>query len=203
VTGRVVLATRNPGKVVEIRRILAERPDLDIDLVGLDEFPDLPDVEETGATFVDNALLKAREVASATGLPAIGDDSGICVDALDGAPGVHSARWAGEPADDARNLALLLHKVSGVPAEERGAHFVCVAAVVTPAGDERVVEGRVDGTITEVPRGDGGFGYDPVFVPLGETRTTAEMPPEEKDAISHRGRAFRALAPVLADLLSD
>jgi len=203
VTRRVVLATRNPGKVVEIRRMFAEVPELDIDLVGMDAFPDVPDVDETGSTFVENALLKARVVASATGLPAIGDDSGICVDALDGGPGVRSARWGGEPPDDARNLARLLHQVDGVPAEARGAQFVCVAAVVTPAGEERVVEGRVEGSITDAPRGTGGFGYDPVFVPVGETRTTAEMPPAEKDAISHRGRAFRALVPVLTELLGD
>jgi XTP/dITP diphosphohydrolase len=203
VTPRVVLATRNPGKVVEIRRIFAEVRGLDIDLIGLDSLPDVPDVDETGSTFADNALLKARAAASATGLPAIGDDSGICVDALDGAPGVHSARWGGEPPDDARNLALLLQQVDGMPEEARGAQFVCVAAVVTPAGEERVVEGQVAGTIIEAPRGTGGFGYDPIFVPLGETRTTAEMSPTEKDAISHRGRAFRALAPVLADLLSN
>jgi XTP/dITP diphosphohydrolase len=201
VSPRVVLATRNPGKVVEIRRIFAEVPELDIELIGLDVLTDIPDVDETGATFAENALLKARAAAVATGLPAIGDDSGICVDALDGGPGVRSARWGGEPPDDARNLALLLQQIDGLPAERRGAQFVCVAAVVTPAGAERVVEGRVEGSIIDTPRGTGGFGYDPVFIPLGETRTTAEMPPAEKDAISHRGRAFRALVPALADLL--
>lgn len=200
---RVVLATRNPGKVVEIRRVLADVPGLDIDLVGLEEFPDLDDVDETGETFVDNALLKAREVSAATGLPAIGDDSGICVDALDGGPGVRSARWGGEPPDDARNRALLLERLADVPDPARGAQFVCVAAAVTPSGQERVAEGVVEGTITHAPRGTGGFGYDPLFLPVGETRTTAEMPPADKDAISHRGRAFRALAPLLADVLSD
>jgi XTP/dITP diphosphohydrolase len=203
VTRRVILATRNPGKIVELRRILADVPGLDIELVGLDEFPDVPDVKETGETFVDNALLKGRAVAAATGLVAVADDSGLCVDALDGAPGVRSARFAGQPPDDARNLALLLEQLADVPDPERGARFVAVAAAVTPAGEERVVEGAVEGTIVRAPRGTGGFGYDPVFLPIGETRTTAEMPAAEKDAISHRGRAFRALAPLLADLLRD
>ena len=196
---RVVLATRNAGKVAELRRILL---DVDgVDLVGLDAFPDAPEVEETGATFAENALLKARAIAAHTGLPAVADDSGLCVDALGGDPGVRSARWAGEPSDDAANLALVLRQVAG--AADRRAHFACAAAVVVPGVGERVAEGRVDGTLVEAPRGTGGFGYDPVFVPDGEDRTTAEMPPAEKDAISHRGRAFRALAPVLRELLGD
>ena len=195
---RVVLATRNSGKITELRRILAP---YDIDLVGLDEFPDAPEVEETGATFADNALLKARAIAAATGLPAVADDSGLVVDALDGSPGILSARWAGQHGDDAANLALVLEQTAGVPDGERGAAFVCAAAVVLPGDGERVVEGRVDGALVREPRGSGGFGYDPIFVPFGETRTTAEMPAAEKDAISHRGQAFRALAPVLAGLL--
>lgn len=202
-SARVVFASRNPGKVVEVRRILAEAPGLDIELVGLDEFLEVPDIEEPYDTFVDNALVKARTVASLTGLVAIGDDSGICVDALDGAPGVRSARWGGEPPDDARNLALLLEKLADVPDAERGARFVCVAAVVTPAGLQRVAEGVVEGVITRAPRGSGGFGYDPVFQPVGESRTTAEMPPAEKDSISHRGLAFRRVTPLLAELLAD
>jgi XTP/dITP diphosphohydrolase len=193
---RVVLATGNKHKVDEVRRIL--EPRLDIDIVTVHELA----VEETGDTLTENALIKARAYAAATGLPAIADDSGLCVDALDGAPGVLSARWAGLHGDDAANLELVLAQVADVPDERRGASFVCVAALVTTDGVERTVEGRVDGTLTREPRGAGGFGYDPIFVPLGETRTTAQLAPADKDAISHRGRAFRALAPVLADLLN-
>jgi XTP/dITP diphosphohydrolase len=191
---RVVLATRNAGKVVELRRILAG-----VDLVGLPD--DAPEVEETGATFVENALLKARAAAAFTGLPAVADDSGLCVDLLGGAPGIRSARWAGEPSDDARNLALVLEQLSDAGEGMRGAHFACAAAAVVPRAGERVAEGRVDGTLLTSPRGTNGFGYDPIFVPLGQTRTTAEMASEEKDAISHRGAAFRALAPSLDALL--
>ncbi|HVE99455.1 MAG TPA: RdgB/HAM1 family non-canonical purine NTP pyrophosphatase [Mycobacteriales bacterium] len=201
---RVVLATRNPGKVVELRRILAEEPALagvDVELVGLEEFPDAPDVEETGTTFAENALLKARAIAEHTGLAAVADDSGLCVDALDGDPGVRSARWAGEPSDDVANLDLVLRQVAEVPDDRRTAHFTCAAAAVLPDGAEQVVEASMRGSLVRAPRGTGGFGYDPVFVPTGESRTTAEMPPAEKDAISHRGQAFRALAPVLAELL--
>jgi XTP/dITP diphosphohydrolase len=197
-TARVVLATRNAGKVAELRRILAG---LDVELVGVTDLPGVPEVEETGATFAENALLKARAVAAATGLPAVADDSGLCVDALGGDPGVRSARWAGEPSDDARNLALVLAQVADVDDAHRTAHFACAAAVVVPGVGEDVVEGRVHGRLVREPRGTNGFGYDPVFVPEGETRTTAELPSEEKDAISHRGQAFRALVPVLADLL--
>jgi XTP/dITP diphosphohydrolase len=198
VTARVVLATRNAGKVAELRRILAP---FDIDLVGLDAFPDVGDVEETGATFVDNALLKARAVAGATGLPAIADDSGLAVDALEGAPGVRSARYAGVHGDDAANLDKVLADVADVGDESRGARFVCAAVAVVPGIGERVVEADVTGSLLREPRGSNGFGYDPIFVPDGETRTTAEMSAEEKDAISHRGKAFRALVPLLAELL--
>ena len=193
-TARVVLATGNKHKVTEVRRIL--QPLLDIDIVGGPEL----DVEETGDTFEQNALIKARAYAHATGLPAVADDSGLCVDALGGAPGVRSARWAGEHGDDEANLRLVLTQVADVPDDERGAAFVCVAALVTPDGVERTVEGRMEGTLTREPRGSGAFGYDPIFVPTGETRTSAELSAEEKDAISHRGRAFRALAPLLAEL---
>lgn len=196
---RVVLATRNEGKVAELRRILAEVAD--VELVGLDAYPDMPEVEETGETFAANALLKARAVAAHTGLAAVADDSGLCVDFLGGAPGVRSARWAGEPSDDARNLALVLEQLADAGEGLRGAHFFCAAAAVVPRGGERVAEGRVDGTLLTSPRGTNGFGYDPIFVPLGEIRTTAEMASDEKDAISHRGKAFRALAPSLAALL--
>ncbi|MFL6239417.1 MAG: RdgB/HAM1 family non-canonical purine NTP pyrophosphatase [Actinomycetes bacterium] len=191
----VVLASRNAHKVEELRRILA--PLLAIELAGYDG----PDVAETGATFAENAFIKARAAAAATGLPAVADDSGLAVDALHGMPGVLSARWAGRHGDDQSNLALVLAQIEDLPDQRRGAAFVCAAVAVVPDKGECVVEGRVDGTLTRAPRGTGGFGYDPIFVPNGATRTTAELPPEEKDAISHRGRAFRALAPLLADLL--
>lgn len=197
---RVVLATRNAHKLVEMRRILDEAG-LQIELVGTDEFPDLADVAETGSTFAANALLKARSVCAETGLPAIADDSGLGVDALNGMPGIFSARWSGAHGDDIANLSLLLGQLSDVPDNRRGAAFHCAAAVVLPDGTERVVEGAIDGTLIREPRGTNGFGYDPIFVPLGESRTTAEMSAEEKDAISHRGRAMRALVPVLQDIL--
>ena len=194
---RVVLATRNSHKIREVARILAP---YEISLWSLDEWPDLPDVAETGATFAENALLKARFVAGATGRVAIADDSGLVVDALNGMPGVLSARWAGRHGDDATNLLLVLAQVADVPDERRGAAFVCAAAAVAPSGESIVVEGRVDGVLLREPRGDGGFGYDPIFLPSGETRTTAEMSADEKDALSHRGKAFRALAPRLTEL---
>jgi len=197
---RVVLATQNAHKLVEMRRILDEAG-LDIELVGTDEFPDLTDVAETGSTFAANALLKARSVCAETGLPAIADDSGLGVDALNGMPGIFSARWSGSHGDDLANLNLLLGQLTDVPDARRGAAFHCAAAVVLPDGTERVVEGTIDGTLIREPRGSNGFGYDPIFVPVGESRTTAEMSAEEKDAISHRGRAMRALVPVLQDIL--
>jgi XTP/dITP diphosphohydrolase len=196
----VVLATRNPGKVDELRRILGAAA-IDVDLVGVDAFPGLADVPETGATFADNALLKARAVAAAVDLPAVADDSGLAVDAMNGMPGVLSARWSGRHGDDEANLRLLLGQLGDVPDERRGARFVCAAAAVVPGVGERVVEAAMTGTVVREPRGSGGFGYDPIFVPDGDTRTTAELSPAEKDAISHRGKAFRALAPVLAGLL--
>ncbi|MDQ1685658.1 MAG: XTP/dITP diphosphohydrolase [Frankiaceae bacterium] len=192
---RVVLATRNEHKIRELARILTPYG------IALESPSDLPDVAETGATFAENALLKAREIASVTGLVAIADDSGLVVDALNGMPGVLSARWAGRHGDDAANLSLVLAQIADVPEERRTAAFVCAAAAVAPSGAEVVVEGRVDGTLLRAPRGSGGFGYDPIFVPLGFSQTTAEMTPEEKDAISHRGKAFRALAPRLSELL--
>ncbi|HEX6887786.1 MAG TPA: RdgB/HAM1 family non-canonical purine NTP pyrophosphatase [Candidatus Nanopelagicales bacterium] len=203
---RVVLATRNAGKVGELRRILAEAA-LDVELVGADGFAALPDVAETGTTFAANALLKARAVAAHTGLPAIADDSGLCVDALNGMPGILSARWAGRHGDDDANLDLLLAQLAEVPDERRGAHFFCAAAVAMPPGPHgapgecRVVEGQVDGSLLHARRGTGGFGYDPIFLPYGSARTTAELGADEKDAISHRGQAFRGLVPVLRALL--
>ncbi|HEU5159121.1 MAG TPA: RdgB/HAM1 family non-canonical purine NTP pyrophosphatase [Streptosporangiaceae bacterium] len=193
---KIVLATRNPGKIEELRRILT-----DVDVVGLADYPDAPEVAETELTFAGNALLKARAVAAHTRLAAVADDSGLCVDALNGMPGVFSARWAGRHGDDRANLELLLDQIGDVPPALRGAHFACAAAVALPDGTERVVTGRIDGRIIDTPRGTGGFGYDPIFVPDGESRTTAEMPPAEKDAISHRGRAFRVLAKILPELV--
>ncbi len=189
---KLVLATRNAGKIVELRRILDG-----VDVVGLEDFPDAPDVPETELTFTGNALLKARAIAAHTGLPAVADDSGLCVDALNGMPGIFSARWAGRHGDDQANLDLVLGQLSDVAPEHRGGQFVCVAAVAWPSGREEAVEGILEGHVTTAPRGTHGFGYDPIFVPAGETRTTAEMPPDVKDAISHRGKAFRALAELL------
>jgi len=199
-THRVVLATRNQHKVAELRRIL-DGSGMDIELVGTEEFADLPDVAETGATFAANALLKAKDVAQRTGLVAIADDSGLCVDALNGMPGILSARWAGKHGDDAANLQLVLAQLADVPHSRRGAAFHCAAAVATPEGDERVVEGVLEGSLIDSPRGTNGFGYDPIFTPRGYALTTAELTPAEKDAISHRGQAFRALVPVLAEML--
>ena len=201
-TRRLLLATRNPKKLAELRRILAAGVgSADLDIVGLDDVPPYQEAPETGATFADNALLKAREAARHTGLPAVADDSGLTVDALGGMPGVLSARWAGRSRDDDANLRLVLDQVADVPDDRRGAAFVCAAALVTPDGTEQVVEERLAGVLTRNPRGTGGFGYDPIFQPHGDTRTTAEMSPAEKDAISHRGRAFRALAPHIAAAL--
>lgn len=199
-TRRLVLATRNGAKLTELRRILAAA--VDLELVGLADVPAYDEVPETGATFADNALLKAREAATHTGLPAVADDSGLTVDALGGMPGVLSARWAGGHGDDAANLRLVLDQLQDVPDERRGGAFVCAAALVLPGGGEQVVHGQVDGVILREPRGDGGFGYDPIFRPHDETRTTAEMSAAEKDAISHRGKAFRALAPLVAEALA-
>jgi XTP/dITP diphosphohydrolase len=196
----VVLATRNAHKLDELQRILVETG-LDVELIGLDAFPDLEDVVEDGATFAANALLKARAAAAAISLPAVADDSGLCVDALGGMPGVRSARWSGRHGDDAANIELVLRQVADVPDGRRAARFVCAAAVATPEGTERVAEGQLDGSLAYAPRGTNGFGYDPVFLPRGEVRTTAEMSAAEKDAISHRGRALRALAPVVGELL--
>ncbi|MFJ1755274.1 RdgB/HAM1 family non-canonical purine NTP pyrophosphatase [Kitasatospora sp. NPDC088134] len=199
-TKRLVLATRNQHKVAELRDILGAAG-LEVELVGADAFPEVPDVPETGVTFAENALLKAHALAKATGLPAVADDSGLCVDVLGGAPGIFSARWAGRHGDDKANLDLLLAQLSDIDAGHRAASFACAAALALPDGTERVVEGRLFGTLRTEPAGSGGFGYDPILQPLGESRTCAELTAEEKNAISHRGQAFRALAPVVADLL--
>ena len=197
---RLILATRNAGKVAELHAILSDAG-LPFELVGADAYPEIPDVKETGVTFAENALLKAHALASATGLPAIADDSGLCVDVLNGAPGIFSARWAGAHGDDRANLNLLLAQLSDIDTPNRGAHFACAAALALPDGTERVVEGRLTGTLRHTPSGTGGFGYDPILQPDGETRTCAELTPAEKNAISHRGHAFRALVPFIRALL--
>lgn len=198
---RLILATRNTGKITELRSILADAG-LPHDLVGADAYPEIPDVRETGVTFAENALLKAHALAQATGLPAVADDSGLCVDVLGGAPGIFSARWAGKHGDDRANLDLLLAQLGDIDADtHRGAHFACAAALALPDGRERVVEGQLRGVLRHTPSGTNGFGYDPILQPEGETRTCAELSAEEKNAISHRGKAFRALVPVVRELL--
>ncbi|MGH8887278.1 MAG: RdgB/HAM1 family non-canonical purine NTP pyrophosphatase [Egibacteraceae bacterium] len=196
-TARIVLATRNRGKLVELRRILEG---LDVELCSAKDLG-LPEFDETGDSFMQNALGKARAAARVCGLPALADDSGLVVDQLDGEPGVRSARYAGPQADDEANLRLVLERLRSRPG--RSARFVCVAALVVPDGREWTAEGTLDGHIVDEPRGEGGFGYDPIFQPVGELRTTAEMLPEEKDAISHRGKAFRALRSAVAELLES
>jgi XTP/dITP diphosphohydrolase len=197
---KLVLATRNPAKLEELSRILADGR-VPVDLVTAGDFPDLPEVAETGSTFAENALLKARAVAAFTGLPAVADDSGLCIDALNGMPGVLSARWSGAHGDDEANLRLVLGQLADVPDGRRGAHFACAAALALPSGPEHVTEGVLDGRVIDAPRGTNGFGYDPIFVPESSDLTTAEMAPADKDKISHRGRALRALAPVIAALV--
>ncbi|MEV7088671.1 RdgB/HAM1 family non-canonical purine NTP pyrophosphatase [Streptomyces sp. NPDC093085] len=197
---RLILATRNAGKITELKAILVAAG-LPYYLAGAEEFPDVPDVKETGVTFAENALLKARALATATGWPAVADDSGLCVDVLGGAPGIFSARWSGTHGDDTANLNLLLAQLADIAPPHRTAHFACAAALALPDGTEHVVEGRLDGTLRPTPAGTGGFGYDPILQPDGETRTCAELTADEKNAISHRGKAFRALVPVLRETL--
>ncbi|CAN7315836.1 RdgB/HAM1 family non-canonical purine NTP pyrophosphatase [Microbacterium sp. LjRoot45] len=195
---RVVLATHNPHKVEEFGHIVAAtRPDLEV--VGYDG----PEPVEDGVTFAENALIKARAAAAHTGLPALADDSGICVDALGGAPGAFSAYWAGHRKDAAANLDLLLDQLSDIADPRRTAHFTSVIALVVPGGGEHVVEGLWPGRLATQARGAGGFGYDPIFIPDGQSgaeRTAGELTAAEKNAQSHRARAFRALAPLLRDL---
>ncbi|MEY6564637.1 RdgB/HAM1 family non-canonical purine NTP pyrophosphatase [Streptomyces sp. PGLac3x] len=198
---RLILATRNTGKITELRAILADAG-LTHELVGADAYPEIPDVKETGVTFAENALLKAHALAQATGLPAVADDSGLCVEVLNGAPGIFSARWAGRHGDDQANLDLLLAQLSDIADPHRAAYFACAAALALPDGTERVVEGRLTGTLRHARAGTNGFGYDPILQPDGETRTCAELTPAEKNAISHRGKAFRALAPAVRELLT-
>lgn len=199
---RLVLATHNAHKLREVREILAAAiPGLDpLDVIAA---PDLGADEpvEDGVTFAENALIKARALAAHTHLPALADDSGLAVDVLGGAPGIFSARWCGRHGDDRANLDLLLGQLADVPEAHRGAAFVCAAALVTPDGREVVEHGEMRGRLLHAPVGTGGFGYDPILVPDGETRSSAQLSPADKNAISHRGRAFRALAPAIAAAL--
>ena len=195
---KLVLATRNKGKIVELQRIIAEvMPE--VELIGTDSFPNLDDVEETEDSFIGNALLKAHAVAKATGLPAIADDSGLSVHALNGAPGIFSARYAGTHGDDLANLNKVLKNMEGVL--DRSAAFHCAAAFAKPDGFELVVEEKLIGRLTTTPIGESGFGYDPIFIPDGFEITTAQMDPALKDQISHRGMAFRALVPKVLSAL--
>jgi len=198
VSVQLVLATRNAKKLAELDRLLASAG-LDVEILGSDAFSDLPEIDETGSTFAENSLIKARAVAAHTGLTAIADDSGLCVDALDGQPGIYSARWAGQGATDESNLDLVLEQIRDVEPAQRTAHFACAAALVLPSGKEYVVQGQVNGVLLTQRRGVGGFGYDPIFLPDGFDITTAEMTSEQKDAISHRGQAMRALVPVIQE----
>ena len=203
---RVVLATRNAGKVHELRQILAEHAaDLDLEIVSVADLDGVPEVAETAVTFEGNSWLKAEAVASATGLPALADDSGLCVDVLGGSPGIFSARWAGTDLDgterDRANVRLLLAQLGDVPDEHRAARFRCAAVLALPDGRSAVAEGHVTGTVVREPVGDNGFGYDPIFRPDGDQRTLAQHSDEEKNAISHRGAAFRAMVPHLQELL--
>jgi len=193
---RIAIASRNPGKIREIRSICADWP---VEWITADEHEGpWPDVEETGTTYLENARLKARAVAEDIGVPSVADDSGIEVDALGGAPGPRSARYAGEGATDEENLRMLIRAVAGIPAAGRTARYRCVATLAWPNGGEVWAEGTCEGTLLSKPRGTGGFGYDPIFVPAGWDETMAELPAQEKDRISHRGQAFRALRDLVA-----
>ena len=201
---RLVLATRNAGKLKELRELLRGRIEgLDVDTQVIDAAAaGAPDVPETGVTFEENSLLKARAVAEATGLPAIADDSGLAVDVLGGAPGIFSARWSGAHGNDQANLDLLLAQLADIGPDHRGAAFICAAALAVPGGRQTVERGELRGTLLAEPRGTNGFGYDPVLQPDGESRSCAELTGAEKNAISHRGKAFRALLPAIIDVLA-
>jgi XTP/dITP diphosphohydrolase len=200
VSTRLLLATRNAGKLAELQRLLASAVP-GVEVLGLRDVPEYPEAPETGATFEDNALLKAREAVRYTGLPAVADDSGLTVDALNGMPGIFSARWSGRHGEDEANTALLLGQLTDVPDERRGGAFVCAAALVTPEGTEHVLRAEWRGAVIREKRGSNGFGYDPVFVPADGQLTAAELQPAEKDAVSHRGQAFTALLPVIGEVL--
>ena len=200
---QLLLATRNKGKIEEFRRILEAIAPGEIELLGLDKFSDLHDVVEDGETFQENALKKAREMSLATGLPAIADDSGLCVDALNGEPGIFSARWAGSHGDDEANTAKVLNQLRDVPDERRSAHFTCVAALYLPDGRSHCEEAHFDGWILRAPIGEHGFGYDPIFQPLGLSISSAQMSAQEKDVMSHRGKSLRAIAPHVIQMLAS
>lgn len=198
---RLVLATRSVGKIEEFRRIFDEIAPDSIDLVGLEHFPHLADVEETGQTFAENSLLKARALCNKTGLPAIADDSGLCIDALNGAPGIFSARWSGVHGNDQANIEKVLSELRDLSRSARAAHFTCVVAFVAPDGSEVTQEGILRGCILSEPIGSHGFGYDSIFLPNGSEFSLAQLEASEKDAISHRGQAVRAIAPRIASML--
>ena len=202
---KLVLATQNNGKIKEFERLLAEFVS-DVQVLGLRDFPDMPDIAETGESFIENSLLKARGIWEFTQLPTLADDSGLCIDYLNGDPGIYSARWSGVHGDDAANISKVLLQLEGVPQSERSAQFVCEVALVFPVGHlhqgrEITESGKLSGSITLSPRGSAGFGYDPIFQPHGSALTLAELTHDEKDRISHRGIAMRAIAPRILELL--
>lgn len=202
---KLVLATQNAGKIKEFERLLAEFVN-DVQVLGLRDFPNMPDIAETGASFIENSLLKARGISDFTKLPALADDSGLCIDYLNGDPGIYSARWSGVHGDDAANISKVLSQLDGVPPSDRSAHFKCEVALVFPNGHEQqgreiTESGKLSGSITLSPRGSAGFGYDPIFQPLGSELSLGELTHEEKDRISHRGIAMRAIAPRILELL--
>ncbi len=202
---KIVLATQNKGKIAEFERLLAEFAK-DIEVLGLRDFPEMPEIDETGTTFAQNALLKAQGVCEYTNLPALADDSGLCIDYLNGAPGIFSARWAGTHGDDGANIVKVLTQLEGVKEQNRGANFVCEVALVFPSSHHwaeisEIESGKLAGFITFSPRGTAGFGYDPIFQPTGQELTLGEFGHGEKDRISHRGIALRAIAPKIKDLL--
>lgn len=202
---KLVLATQNNGKIKEFERLLAEFVS-DVQVLGLRDFPDMPDIAETGESFIENSLLKARGICEFTQLPTLADDSGLCIDYLNGDPGIYSARWSGVHGDDAANISKVLLQLEGVPQSERSAQFVCEVALVFPVGHlhqgrELIESGKLSGFITLSPRGTAGFGYDPIFQPVGTELTLGEFAHGEKDKISHRGIAMRAIAPRIFELL--
>jgi XTP/dITP diphosphohydrolase len=202
---KLVLATQNNGKIKEFERLLAEFVS-DVQVLGLRDFPDMPDVAETGASFIENSLLKARGICEFTQLPTLADDSGLCIDYLNGDPGIYSARWSGVHGDDAANISKVLSQLEGVSLSDRSAQFVCEVALVFPKGHkhqdiELIESGKLSGFITHSPRGSAGFGYDPIFQPVGADLTLGEFAHGEKDKISHRGIAMRAIAPRILELL--
>ena len=202
---KLVLATQNNGKIKEFERLLAEFVS-DVQVLGLRDFPDMPDIAETGESFIENSLLKARGICEFTQLPTLADDSGLCIDYLNGDPGIYSARWSGVHGDDDANISKVLLQLEGVPQSERSAQFVCEVALVFPVGHlhqgrELIESGKLSGFITLSPRGTAGFGYDPIFQPVGTELTLGEFAHGEKDKISHRGIAMRAIAPRIFELL--